>query len=152
VAVDTIDKDFKVKNGIQVSGDGIFGGTVSAATPTLSNHLVTKEYVDIIAANFSAVSVGGTEPENPSAGNLWLDTTFNRLKIYSLDDSWVAISYYSDPVKDHTHDTSINGTGLINASFVSSGSPFDELFMVLADGDSPSTTDWEFSYNGGIVS
>jgi hypothetical protein len=37
----TVDKDFKVKNGLVVSNGGSFGGTVVVAEPTLSNHATT---------------------------------------------------------------------------------------------------------------
>lgn len=42
----TIDKDFKVKNGLVVSGEGLFGGTVEVAEPTANAHAATKLYVD----------------------------------------------------------------------------------------------------------
>lgn len=42
----TSDKDFKVKNGLQVIQGGVFGGTVEASTPTLPEELTTKAYVD----------------------------------------------------------------------------------------------------------
>lgn len=45
----TENKDFKVKNGLNVSGDGTFGGTVTVATPTGPNHAATKDYVDNIS-------------------------------------------------------------------------------------------------------
>jgi len=41
----TSDKDFKVKNGLNVALGGTFGGTVTVATPTLSTHAATKGYV-----------------------------------------------------------------------------------------------------------
>lgn len=45
----TVDKDFKVKNGIQVTEGGTFGGPVSIGTPTDPSHAVTKEYIDTVA-------------------------------------------------------------------------------------------------------
>jgi hypothetical protein len=45
----TIDKDFKVKNGLIVTGSGHFGGPVTVATPTGPDHATTKDYVDSIA-------------------------------------------------------------------------------------------------------
>ncbi len=39
----TLEKDFKVKNGLQVTLGGTFGGAVEVGTPTLANHAVTKE-------------------------------------------------------------------------------------------------------------
>ena len=42
----TENKDFRIKNGIIVTNGGTFGGAVSIATPTESNHAATKAYVD----------------------------------------------------------------------------------------------------------
>lgn len=45
----TANKDFKVKNGLQVTGEGSFGGPVSVGTPTGPSHAATKSYVDSIS-------------------------------------------------------------------------------------------------------
>ena len=42
----TIDKDFKVKNGLQVVEGATFGEAISVGAPTLDEHAATKEYVD----------------------------------------------------------------------------------------------------------
>jgi hypothetical protein len=42
----TLDKDFKVKNGLSVAGSATVGGVVSAADPTGPSHLVTRGYLD----------------------------------------------------------------------------------------------------------
>jgi hypothetical protein len=42
----TVEKDFKVKNGLLVAAGGRFGGTVQIAEPTLANEATTKLYVD----------------------------------------------------------------------------------------------------------
>lgn len=56
----TIDKDFKVKNGLSVTGNGSFGGTVSVDTPTLPEHAATKAYVDSVAGSgYVAIIDGG---------------------------------------------------------------------------------------------
>lgn len=141
-------KDFKVKNGLQVALDGIFGGTVSVATPISDQHAATKAYVDSLAG--SSVSVGEVSPEFPNLGDLWLNTQNDRVSIY-LTSGWSLLSYYSDPVKDHVHNTSIGGNGLITAQFISSGGPQDEVYFFVADGQFPETTDWENSLNGGII-
>ena len=39
----TVNKDFKVKNGLIVGLGGSFGGTVTVGTPTLAAHAATKE-------------------------------------------------------------------------------------------------------------
>lgn len=48
----TTNKDFKVKNGIQVSEGGTFGGPVAVGTPTDPEHAVTKEYLEDVLASF----------------------------------------------------------------------------------------------------
>lgn len=79
----TENKDFKVKNGLNVSGDGTFGGTVTVATPTGPNHAATKDYVDNISltpgptgptgtAGADGLEIGPTAPEDTTV--LWLDT------------------------------------------------------------------------------
>ena len=42
----TVNKDFKVKHGLNVALTGTFGGTVTVATPTENTHAATKLYVD----------------------------------------------------------------------------------------------------------
>jgi hypothetical protein len=57
----TVNKDFKVKNGIQVNGGGNFNGPVSVATPTDPSHAVTKEYLDSLIATLGLGELfGGT--------------------------------------------------------------------------------------------
>jgi hypothetical protein len=113
-------------------------------------------YEDGIWKNLALASQGGvvvsdTAPEDPENGNFWLDTTNNRLKVY-IFGTWTILSYFTDPVRDHTHDTSINGNGMVIANFVDANGPGAESFFVVADGGLPESTDWEFSYNGGIIS
>jgi len=103
------------------------------------------------ASGGSSVVVSDTAPESPSAGDFWLDTTNNRLKTY-VNDEWTILSYFTDPVREHTHDTSINGNGLITANFVNANGPEAESFFATADAQFPETSDWSSSYNGGIVS
>jgi hypothetical protein len=46
VSLATASKDFRVKNGLQVTNGGTFGAPVTVATPTENLHAATKEYVD----------------------------------------------------------------------------------------------------------
>lgn len=145
----TLDKDFKVKNGLQVTGDGNFGGTVSVATPTSNNHATTKEYVDnLVSSSGSSISVGSTAPENPSNGSLWLDTNIERVKIF-YSGEWLTVANYSDTlvVQNHTHDPN---TGFVTDSFLDGGSPSSIQYIVF-DAGSESTTDWSSTLSGGIV-
>lgn len=107
----TVNKDFKVKNGIIVNGGGTFGDAVVVGTPTLSNHAVTKEYVDSLTGG---MPVGPTPPSSPTDGQLWLDTLTSRVNVYK-DGSWITLAAIDDTlnIPQHIHDTAIDGTGFI---------------------------------------
>ena len=111
VASATVNKDFKVKNGLIVNGGGEFGGAVVVATPTLSTHAATKEYVDSLV---SGMQVGATAPSTPNNGDLWFDTVTERVNVY-YSGSWLTVANVEDTLNlpDHIHDTSIDGNGLI---------------------------------------
>lgn len=57
----TENKDFKVKNGLQVANGGTFGDAVTVGTPTLDSHATTKDYVDNIS-----LTPGPTGPTGPT--------------------------------------------------------------------------------------
>lgn len=84
----TTDKDFKVKNGISVGGSGVFGGTVSVASPTQSGHAATKEYVDNAPAK---ATISASPPSNPSLGDQWYNSEDGVLYMY-YDNFWVEAS------------------------------------------------------------
>lgn len=65
----TTNKDFKVKNGIQVSEGGTFGGPVAVGTPLNPEHAVTKEYVDDITAAAGLGQVDGGAPDTTTWGS-----------------------------------------------------------------------------------
>jgi hypothetical protein len=146
----TVDKDFKVKHGLQVVSGGTFGGPVSASTPTLPAHLATKEYVDALSGG-SSVKTGPTEPQNPKNGDQWLDTTIQKIKVY-LDGSWIILATYSDTmnIAQHTHDTSIGGTGFVNGVFAEAGQP-GEVQILFYDGGTPDTIAWTNVLDGGTI-
>ncbi len=58
----TSNKDFKVKNGIVVNGNGSFGGPVAVGTPTNAEHAATKAYVDDITALAGLDEIDGGSP------------------------------------------------------------------------------------------
>jgi len=144
----TVNKDFKVKNGLQVNGDAVIGGTISAATPTASTHLATKGYVDALAGG---IPVSSTPPENPENGDLWFDTLVERVNVY-YEGQWVTVATIDDTltIPDHIHDTSIDGNGLIVTQFVSGGS-FNDPQGTAVDGGAPDTIDFADTYDGGIA-
>jgi len=123
---------------------------VQITTPTNGQVLVYEDGVWLNQESTGGVIVSDTQPQTGEDGNLWLDASIGRLKVYA-NNTWNIISYFTDPVKEHTHDTSINGNGQVNANFVNANGPEAESFFVTADGGLPESTDWDFVYNGGIV-
>lgn len=142
----TVNKDFKVKNGLQVAGDASFGGNVTVATPTLADHAVTKAYADALSGG---ATVSATEPASPSDGDLWFNTVTSHLAIYA-ESRWHILALYGE-VPDHTHDTSINGSGQVDNLYIDGGIPATTVYVFTADGGTPDTTDWNTTYNGGIL-
>jgi hypothetical protein len=117
----TVNKDFKVKNGLYVTNGGTFGGEVTVATPTVGTSAATKDYVDL-AVGSPSIPVDSTPPASPSNGDLWFDTLTERVHVY-YGSVWVAIATLEDAevLQDHIHDTSIDGSGLLVSTFVSGG-------------------------------
>ena len=115
----TVDKDFKVKNGLQVAGSGSFGGTLSVAAPTEGTHVATKAYVDSLTGS---MAVGTTAPSSPTNGTQWLDTLTNRVNFY-YDGTWYTQATIDDTnnLPQHIHDTAIDGTGFIVSQFYEGG-------------------------------
>lgn len=142
----TVNKDFKVKNGLQVADGATFGGTVVVADPTDATHAATKSYVDSLAGS---VTAGTTAPSSPINGTQWFDTNLNRLKIY-YDGTWFVMASYDDAVNipQHIHDTSIGGSGLIVSYFTEGGGSNDTPINAL-DGGGPATTEWQLVLDGG---
>jgi hypothetical protein len=145
----TVDKDFKVKNGLVVANGGSFGGTVTVATPTLGTHATTKDYVDAIAGSPS-VPVSSEAPVSPIEGNLWYDTLTNRLYVY-YNSEWIAQASLADSevLQDHIHDTAIDGSGLIVSIFKDAGY-YNEAGTPL-DAGYYNTNSWSATWDGGIA-
>lgn len=145
----TSDKDFKVKNGLNVTLGGTFGGTVTVATPTQATHATTKAYVDALTGSPS-VPVSDEPPASPSNGDMWYDTVTERLHIY-YNSQWLPMATLEDAevLQDHIHDTSIDGTGRIVSVFVSGGFYNDPGNLVSAG--VYNTTSWEETWDGGLA-
>lgn len=143
----TVNKDFKVKNGLIVNGGGEFGGTVVVANPTLSSHAATKEYVDSVAGS---MVVGDTAPSSPDSGDLWFDTITERVNVY-YGNAWLTIATIDDTLNlpDHIHDTSIDGNGFIVTTFVDAGTSYDPQGTG-QDAGGPNTSSWTLFYDGGV--
>ena len=142
----TVNRDFKVKHGLDVTQGGTFGGTVTVATPTENTHAATKSYVDSIAG----MVVGATPPTSPSNGRLWFDTLTERVHVY-YGSEWIPIATLEDAevLQDHIHDTSIDGSGLIVSTFVSGGA-YNEPGVLVSAG-SYNTASFESTYDGGTA-
>ena len=143
----TVNKDFKVKNGLQVAGSGSFGGTLSVAAPTEATHVATKAYVD----SLTGMTVSSTAPSSPTNGKQWLDTTTNRVNFY-YDGAWYTQATIDDTnnLPQHIHDTAIDGTGFIVSQFYEGGS-FNSPLGVGLDAGGPDSTVWTVVFDGGSV-
>lgn len=140
----TVDKDFRVKNGLVVNNGGTFGDAVTVGDPTLASHAATKEYVDS-----RSMAVGATAPSSPTNGTQWLDTLTNRVNFY-YEGSWYTQATIDDTLTlpQHIHDTAIDGTGFIVSQFVSAGS-FNDPQGSPVDGGSYNSNSWTLVYDGG---
>ena len=143
----TVNKDFKVKNGLIVGLGATFGGVVTVATPTLGTHAATKAYVDSLTGAPS-IPVEATAPAAPSNGDLWFDSVTERIHVY-YSGEWLAIATLADSefLQNHIHDTSIDGNGLIVSMFTSGGS-YDDPGVLVSAG-SYNTTSFESTFDGG---
>ena len=148
----TVNKDFKVKHGLDVNQGGTFGGTVTVATPTENAHAVTKLYVDnLLGSATPVVPTEATAPVSPSDGQLWFDTVSQHLSIYSTDAAdWIMIATFSDTadLRQHIHDTAIDGTGLIVSVFQDAGF-YDSIFTSTEIAGFYDSAYWNNSYDGG---
>ncbi len=91
----TSSKDFKIKNGLQVTDNGVFGGPVAVGTPTNPDHAVTKAYVDAIEFP-SGTSVSEAPPSTPDQGQLWFNSSTGALYIY-YDSFWIEVVSSTGP-------------------------------------------------------
>jgi hypothetical protein len=147
--VATVNKDFRVKHGINVAEGGTFGGTVTVATPTENTHAATKAYVDS-ATNNVIVASDSEFPESPTEGQLFFDTVTDHIYIF-YSSAWYSIAMYSDTVElaQHIHDTAIDGTGLIVSTFKDAG--FYDSSADSTDAGFYNTVAWQVTWDGGIA-
>ena len=142
----TVDKDFRVKNGLVVANGGSFGDAVTVGAPTLASHAATKEYIDL-----RAIAVSDTAPSSPINGSQWLDTNVNRVNFY-YGGTWYTSATMDDAlvIHQHIHDTAIDGNGLVVSTFMDAGIPGDPQGTSAAAGD-PDTTVFEDIFDGGTA-
>lgn len=143
----TIDKDFKVKNGLIVSLGGTFGGTVTVDTPTELQHAATKEYVD----NMAGVEITSTPPSITRDGQFYFNSDTYHLSV-SYDNEWLVLANFMDTVNmpQHIHDTSIDGNGLVVTIFQDAGFYY-ETPLSFNDGGFYDNLVWDALFDGGIA-
>jgi hypothetical protein len=145
--VATVNKDFRVKHGLNVALGGTFGSAVTVGTPTENAHAATKLYVDSATAG-STMTVASTAPATPSNGQLWFDTITERVYVYYTSE-WVAMATLEDAevLQEHIHDTAIGGTGQIATTFVDAGYYYEAGSLINAG--FYNTLSWDLEYVGG---
>ncbi len=143
----TVNKDFKVKHGLQVAEGGTFGQAVVVGTPTENTHAATKLYVD---SKGFLVSTAAEAPGSASNGQLYIDTVENRLAFY-YNGQWNTLAALNDTINiaQHIHDTAIDGTGLIVSTFKDAG--FYNEAGAEEDAGFYNTNSWSVTYDGGIA-
>ena len=143
-----MNKDFKVKNGLQVADSATFGGTITAADPTSDSHVVTRGFLN---QNLGKVNVSDSAPSSPVEGMMYFDSISQHIYIY-FNSSWIAIATVDDTqnIPDHIHDTSIDGNGLIVSTFIEGGTPTSAMTSG-TDAGTASTTDWSDTWSGGLA-
>jgi hypothetical protein len=148
--VATLDKDFKVKNGLNVALGGTFGGTVTVATPTENEHAATKLYVDEAAAGYT-IPQFNEPPASAEEGELYIDPVTKRVAFF-LDNTWITIATLDDTMElqQHIHDTAIDGTGLI-VSILKDAGYYNEAGSTPEDAGFYNTNSWAITWDGGIA-
>ena len=148
----TTNRDFKVKHGLSVAEGGTFGQAVTVGAPTENAHAATKLYVD---GKFTSVVIPteSTPPANPVDGQFYFDTVTRHLSVYSTDAAeWIMIATFEDTanLREHIHDTSIGGNGLI-ASIYQDAGYYDAIFSSSQDAGYYDLNEWAMEWNGGIA-
>lgn len=143
----TVEKDFKVKNGLIVSLGGSFGGTVTVDTPTELQHAATKGYVDQMAG----VEVNSTAPTITRDGQFYFNPDTSHLSI-AYNDEWIVIANFMDVINmpQHIHDTSIDGNGLVVTIFQDAGFYY-EVPLSFNDAGTYDQAIWQVVFDGGIA-
>jgi hypothetical protein len=93
--------------------------------------------------------VSNTAPISPDNGDMWFDTTVERLKVYYETD-WFTIATSNDVqnIPDHIHDTAIDGSGRIVTVFWDA-EQYDDPQISTLSGGTPSSNSWAVVFDGG---
>jgi len=148
--VATVNKDFKVKNGLNVALGGTFGGTVTVGTPTENTHATTKQYVDDAVVNY-AIPQYNEAPASSNEGQMYIDPVTKRIAFY-LDNEWITVATLNDTLElqQHIHDTAIDGTGLI-VSILKDAGYYNDASGTPEDAGFYNTNSWATTWDGGIA-
>ena len=140
------DRDFKVKNGLVVSLGATFGGTVTVSDPTELQHAATKQYVD----QATTMPVSASDPEILRDGQFYFNTVDNHVAV-SYNGAWIKLASFVDTadLRQHIHDTAIDGTGLIVSIFQDAGF-YNSIPASLQDGGSYNDT-FTATADGGVT-
>lgn len=122
-----------------------FTGNVTAANPTLPQHLATKEYVDGTSSSLS-VGSGSSYPTSASNGQLFYNTTSGRTAIY-FSSAWKEFVYVADSLEADGG----NASTTIFSQNVDGGLYSDTLFIGSIDGGAYSDNPYITSIDGGSV-
>ena len=146
----TTNRDFKVKHGLSVAEGGTFGSSVTVGTPSSNAHAATKLYVDTSLSNF-VFSTSSSAPANPVAGQAYIDSDTGRLTIY-INSAWVEFATITDSydIRQHIHDTAIDGTGIV-VSIFQDGGFYDTQFDSNQDAGYYDFNEWAMTWNGGVA-
>lgn len=146
----TTNKNFKIKNGLDVALGASFGEPILIPEPTLYNHATTKQYVDDAIIAYT-VPVYNAPPEFANNGQLFFDSVTGRMAVY-YNSEWIVIATFGDTVNDlqqHIHDTAIGGTGLI-VSIIEDAGYYNEAGTE-EDAGYYNTNLWLQTWDGGIA-
>jgi hypothetical protein len=115
--------------------------------------LATKSYVDCISWQRNSCYRISKSSKSSRWTNIWFDTTTRHLSIYSTDAAdWIVIATFEDTadLRQHIHDTSIGGNGLIVSIYQDAGY-YDSIFSSSQDAGYYDLNEWAMEWNGGIA-
>lgn len=130
-------RDFVVKQGIKVANGITF----------------SDNSVQTTAFTGSSITVGSSFPNNPSNGQMHLDTNTNRVYYY-YSSSWYAMANYDDTatVANHNHYTGLDQDGSVKDVYQYNGNGvvLPALMGTALDGGAPSST-YTITIDGGTA-
>lgn len=97
-------------------------------------------------------AAASSAPGSPVDGQLWFNTVSSHLSVYSAGAAdWIVLANFADDLRQHIHDTAVDGTGLIIFVFEDAGFYDETFFTSTADAGFYDTTSWASSYDGASL-